>query len=153
MSITRDDLRALHKRYLDAGKGPTASQAHTWIKTMWAWLLETDKIESDQLAPVKLKLPRPQRTGVYTDAEIVAIWQAAYKLAGYSPERAIYTYLMVLLTPRKTALAMMRWSDLDPDMKVWTTPDQYVKRALTAKPSTYRTPLPTVARKLMWELE
>lgn len=156
VSITRDDLRAVHKRYLDGGQQAAAGHAHTQIKTLWAWLDENEKVQPgwiDPLARVRLKLPKKVRTDVYSDAELLAIWNAAGKLIeGKYRNFGFYTRLMVLLAPRKTSLALLTWGDLDDKLTVWTTPAELVKQSKTANQRTYRTPLPAMARNLLEDL-
>ena len=60
--------------------------------------------------------------------------------------------LMILLAPRKTALAMMNWIDLDRQITLWTTPDYLVKKAKGAKKRVYRTPLPPAAQNMLKKL-
>ena len=62
----------------------------------------------------------------------------------------------MLLAPRKTALALMRWQDLheefDQDNKttlVWETPHELIKAKKKAKARTYVTPLPARAMRIL----
>ena len=56
----------------------------------------------------------------------------------------------MLLAPRKTALALLRWGHLKEDLTVWTTPPELVKqRKSVKKPRSYYTPLPKMARDIL----
>jgi integrase len=54
---------------------------------------------------------------------------------------------LILLAPRKTALANMRWADIKDD--VWITPFEFTKSKKTAKPRTYQTPLTPLAVRIL----
>ena len=84
-------------------------------------------------------------TGVYSDAEIKAMWNAADRID--TAAAGAYFKLLILLAPRKSALAGMRWSDIKDD--VWTTPFELTKSKKTAKPRTYQTPLPPLAVRIL----
>lgn len=149
-SIQRADARELLKALQDEGKHATAIVTLSWLKTMWRWLAEEEIIEHALMDPIKLHIAKPRRDRTYSADEVKAIWRAAGKL---DPEECAYMRLMVLLTPRKTALALMRWSDLNNDLTVWTTPADLVKqKKQTAKPRVYKTPLPPAARAILNEL-
>src|SRR5271170_7344605 len=85
------------------------------------------------------------RDRVYSDAEIKSMWNAADKFD--DPAKGAYFKLLVLLGPRKSALAGMKWSDIKDD--VWTTPFEHTKSRKTAKPRTYTTPLPPLAARIL----
>jgi integrase len=79
------------------------------------------------------------------------IWAAADKL---SPVEGAYTKLLLLLAPRKTALAAMRRNHLDADMTTWVTPHELTKskkrqRNLKAKKRVYVTRQPALAQRLL----
>jgi integrase len=101
---------------------------------------------------VAVECQRGTRDKTYTDHEIIAAWKASHRLDLIT---GAYFKLLILLAPRKTALARMRWRDLDPDMTVWTTPPQWVKqskkRALERR-RTYVTPLPSLAQRVLKRL-
>jgi integrase len=86
---------------------------------------------------------------VFSDAELKAIWNAANTL---DPIKGAYVKLLMLLAPRKTALAAMVRKDLDnpDDPTLWTTPHELVKvRKSARKKRTYLTPLPPLARRIL----
>jgi integrase len=89
------------------------------------------------------------RDRVYNDDEVRATWQAADKLG---PVEGSYIKLLILLAPRKSALAAMRRSDLDSldNPTLWTTPHELVKAKKTAsRKRVYLTPLPPLAQRLI----
>jgi hypothetical protein len=68
------------------------------------------------------------------------------------PIAGSYVKLLVLLAPRKTALAGMRRSDLDDidNPTLWTTPFELTKSKKSAsKKRVYLTPLPALAQRIV----
>lgn len=147
VSISPDDLYALTDGLIAEGKIASAHQAHNHIKGLWNWLAERNKIPINPLMAVRLRAPKPRRERVYSDDEVRGIWRAAGKL---SNEECAYIRVMVLLSPRKTALALMKWTNIVDD--VWTTPIDLVKQRKTAKPKVYKTPLPALAKSIVDDL-
>jgi len=61
-----------------------------------------------------------------------------------------YVKLLILLAPRMTALAALRWSHLDPALTLWTTPHEFTKsKKSTVKKRKYLTPLPPLAKRML----
>jgi hypothetical protein len=71
-------------------------------------------------------IERRERDRVYSDTEVVACWNAADQLP---PVERAYAKLLMLLAPRKSALAGMRRADLDDpnNPTCWVTPFELVK--------------------------
>lgn len=157
-SITRTDCRERIKEIVASGEAKnkkkkmhaTGRQSLAWIKTLWKWLAGQELIEHDTMHPVTMTFQKPSRDRVYSDKEIRSIWRAAGKLPA---EEQVYVRLMILLAPRKTALAAMMWGDLDQAMGLWTTPDNYVKKRKLAPKRTYKAPLPKLARAVLSKLK
>jgi integrase len=86
------------------------------------------------------------RTRVYSDHEIKLIWNAADKLKS---EEGAYVKLLLLLAPRKSALAALKYSDLKDG--IWTTPWELTKskKKSQEKNRTYLTPLPPLAQRIL----
>ena len=95
---------------------------------------------------------RRTRDRVYSDDEIKAIWKAADRL---DKVEGAYVKLLLLLAPRKNALAAMRRSHLDnPDNPtLWTTPFELTKsKKYLRDPKNRRvfiTPQPALAQRLL----
>jgi hypothetical protein len=140
-TITKQELRELLRGYVGEGKPYKAQTAFSWLKTLFKWAAQEDLVTSSPMEAVTIEIERRERDRVYSDAEIVATWNAASKL---DPIESAYTKLLILLAPRKTALACLRRSHLDDptDPKVWTTPWEFVKgRKRSAKKRVYVCPL------------
>jgi integrase len=99
---------------------------------------------------VSIEYEKRERDRVYSDAEIAATWNAANQL---DPIEGAYVKLLILLAPRKTALACLRRSHLDnPDQPtLWTTPFELTKsrKKVGKRKREYLTPLPPLAQRIL----
>ncbi len=147
--ITKADALALLDPMIIAGHGPKASITKAWLRTLWRWAAwERGIVPAPIMDPVKVRYAKRERDRVYSDDELRAIWLAAGKL---DAEKRAYFRLLLLLAPRKSALAGMRWSDIEDG--VWTTPHALTKsrKSATAKRE-YLTPLPKLAKEILAQL-
>jgi hypothetical protein len=125
-SIDKTDLRSLLRGFIADGHPYKAAVAHAWLKKLYRWAFEEDLVAVPLMDGVRIEFERRTRDRVYSDDEIKALWQAADRL---DVESGSYLKLLILLAPRKTALAMMRWQDLDSQDQptLWTTPFELTK--------------------------
>jgi integrase len=153
--ITKQDLRELLRGFIDDGHPYKAKIAHTWLKKLFRWAAEEDYVPASIMEAVRIDIERRERTraggapAVYSDAEIAACWNAAAQL---SAVESAYVKLLILLAPRKSALAGMRRAHLDDadNPSLWTTPHELTKsRKTLAKKREYKTPLPPLAARIL----
>ena len=150
--INKHDVRTLLRGYVAEGHPYKAAVARAWLKKLWRWAAEEDYVTSPIMEAVSLNYQKRKRDDwVFSDDEIKATWRAADKL---SPVEGAYIKLMILLAPRKTALACLRKSHLDdPDNPaVWVTPLQLTKSRKTTDKRQYLTPLPGLAQRIIKRL-
>jgi hypothetical protein len=145
-SITKDDarvlLRGIKAEELHA-KGIVTQQ---WLKKLWKWACREDIVTANMMDAVDVPFEKKRRTRVYSDEEIRAIWHAADKM---DPIAGAYFKLLVLLAPRKTALASTRWSHINADLTLWTTPNELTKSTKRKTDRKYYTPLPPLAQRIL----
>jgi integrase len=146
--ITKADARTLLEGFVAEGHGPKAGLTLAWLRTLWRWAYKRDIVAGPIMDAVTIEFEKNVRDRVFTDDEIKTIWQAGDKL---DPIEGGYIKLLVLLAPRKTALAGMRRSELDDadNPTVWTTPHERTKSKKTAKKREYLTPLPPLAQRIL----
>jgi integrase len=148
-AITKRDAYNLLEAFIAEGHGPKAGLTLAWLKTLWRWAYKRDLVASPVMDAVEIHFEKGKRDRVFTDDEVKAIWRAADQLG---PIEGGYIKLLVLLAPRKTALAGMRRSELDDanNPTVWTTPHERTKSKKTArKKRVYLTPLPPLAQRIL----
>lgn len=149
-SITKRDAYDLLEGFVADGHGPKAGLTLAWLRTLWRWAYKRDLVASPIMDAVEIHYEKNERDRVYSDDEIKAIWKAAEQL---SQVEAGYIKLLLLLAPRKTALARLSLADLDDPKSpsLWTTPHELTKSKKTAKNKkrVYLTPLPPLAQRIL----
>ena len=143
-SITKKDAYKLLDQFVADGTPHKARVTLAWLQKTFGVGHGNATWSRHRFLDWSRSSSRKNSDRVYTDAEIKAMWGAADQL---EPAAAAYFKLLLLLAPRKSALAGMRWSDIKDD--VWVTPFELTKSRKTAKPRTYQTPLPPLAMRIM----
>jgi integrase len=147
-SINEDDAYALLKPIKAAGHEPKAEVTLALVKTLWRWAKKRKWVPASVIMDdVEFHYIKKPRDRCWSDDEIKTIWAAANKLEDKSA--GAFIKLLILFAPRKTALAGMRWSDLDSELSLWTTPFEFTKSRRTAKKRVYLTPLPPLAQRII----
>jgi integrase len=148
-SITKKHAYDLLDGFIADERPYKAAVTLAWLKTLWRWAFRRDLVASPVMDAVEIHFERKERDRVYSEDEIKAIWKAAGKI---SAVEGAYVKLLVLLAPRKSALAGIRVGDLD-DAKnptLWTTPHELTKSKKMAKRKrVYLTPLPPLAQRII----
>lgn len=149
--ITARDIRGRLEAIRDGDKDRApapymANRTHSYLKTFFSWCAEPG-IEIVETSPMwGMKKPfngEASRDRFYDDAEIAAIWKAADKGATY--HRAIIK-LMILTGKRKTALASMRWPEID-ETGLWTPPPDLQRKRGNKR--NHAIPLPDLALQII----
>ena len=145
-TITRGDAFAMADQLVKDGHGPKAKVTVAWLRKLWRWAYKREIVAAPVMDAVEVDYQKRVRDRTFDDAEIKAIWQAAERLTA---AEAAFVKLALLLAPRKTALAAMKWDDIDSAAALWTTPPEYTKSRKTSKPRRYFTPLPPLAQRIL----
>jgi integrase len=144
----RLQVRTRLRQLIAGGHHDQARLLKAWISKMFAWAAGQEIIARSPLANLDIAIQKTKRSRFFSDDEIKAIWRAADQL---EPEEGTFVKLVMLLAPRKIALAAMTSSDLDSldTPTVWETPFDLVKaRKTTREERVYLTPLPPLAQRL-----
>ena len=124
---------------------PEGEGAIAWLRKLWRWAFEREIVAAPIMDAVKVRYQKRVRDRTFDDTEIKAVWQAAEQLTAVE---SAFVKLALLLAPRKTALAAMKWNDIDGAL--WTTPNEYTKSRKTSDPRRrYFTPLPPLAQRIL----
>jgi integrase len=148
-SITKQEVRDLLHGFIADGHPYKAGVTYRWLKKLWRWAAQWDYVTSPMMEAVSIEYEKRERDRVYSDAEIKSCWHAADQL---NPVEGAYIKLLILLAPRKTALACMCRSHLDDadNPTLWTTPHELTKsKKSSAKKREYKTPLPPLAQRIL----
>ena len=148
--ISKQDVRAMLEGFIDKGHPYKAAVSHAWLKKLWRWAAQQDLVTNPIMEAVSIEIEKRERDRVYSDAEIKATWDAANKL---DPVEGAYIKLLMLLAPRRTALACLRRSHLDDadNPTLWTTPWELTKsrKRVVKRKRVYLTPLPPLAQRIL----
>ena len=94
------------------------------VSKMFNWALECDIIETSPCAGVRRPSAERSRERVLDDDELRRVWHGAVALGfPWGP----ITQLLILTGQRRDEVAMMRWSEVDLDKRLWTLPGERVK--------------------------
>ncbi len=148
-TITRKDAQDLVDGMIAAGHAPKAARTLSVLRKFWRWCWKRDLVDAPIMDAVECVYEKQVRDRVYDDDEVRQIWKAAGKLTKVEES---YFKLLLLLAPRKTALAQMERSHLklDGEVPVWVTPFELTKSKKTmTKKRTYVTPLPPLAVRML----
>ncbi len=148
-SISKQEVRELLRGFIADGHPYKARVTQSWLKKLWRWAAQEDFVSNPMMEAVSIEYEKRSRERVYSDAEIAACWHAASQL---DPIESAYVKLLILLAPRKTALACMRRSQLDDadNPTLWTTPFELTKsKKSSPKKREYKTPLPPLAQRIL----
>lgn len=142
--IKPTEIRDLLRGFIADGHQRKAAITKTWLKKLWRWAYDEDHVPVPVIKGIdNVKTVKGARDRVYSDAEIKAIWKAADQL---DDAEGAFAKLLLLLAPRKTALATIRSPDVDEAKTLWTTPHEATKsRKSSDKENVYLTPLPPLA--------
>src|SRR4029078_8359326 len=125
-----------------------------WLKKLWRFAYSEDLVPANIMDGVNVEIEKRERDRVYTAQEIKNIWKATQS-NHLSFEEGAYVKLLMLLAPRKTALAYLQRSHLDDsdNPTIWTVPQHLVKmRKRTNKKRVYVIPLPPLAKRIVKQL-
>lgn len=143
-------IRTLLRGFIQDGHPYKAAITKRWLAKLWRWAYNEDYVAVPLIKGLdNIETEKRVRDRVYSDAEVKAIWKAADQL---DPQSGGFIKLLVLLAPRKTALASARAADFDSvsSPTLWTTPFELTKsRKNAAKKRVYLTPLPPLAKRIV----
>jgi integrase len=148
--ITKADARTLIRGFINEGHPYKASVTKAWLRKLWRWAAGEDLVAAPIMDALGIPIEKQPHERFYDDAETAAIWNASDCLS--DPAHTAYFKLLVLLAPRKSALAGMKWSDIEvkDGHQIWTTPHEFTKtKKSSAKKRVYRTPLPPLAQRIL----
>jgi integrase len=131
--ITAADIRKLLETIRDGRKGVKprpylSNRVHAYLSGFFRWCSEPG-IEKVARSPM-LGLRRPwegeeARQRFFSDDELRALWKAGDSMGGVA---GAYLKMLLLTGKRRTALAGMRWEDIDDEAGFWTPPSDGQRR-------------------------
>jgi integrase len=120
---------------------PYGRSLHSTLGAFLSWCLKNRRIDANPCAAVHKPPAGAPRERVLSDEEIVAVWRGSETLA--APYTAMVK-LLILTGGRVREVAGLRWSELSPDLSLWTLRKERVKNGRE-----HRLRLPPAARGII----
>lgn len=133
-AIVKDDVNELldakagrrerRRKGTQGGAGVQANRVLTRLRTLFAWALAEDLIDSDPSARVLARGEETSRDRWLSDDEVRWFW-AGCNAAGW-PFGPLFK-LLLLTAQRRDEVGGMRWIELDLKKRIWTIPRERAK--------------------------
>lgn len=140
--IRRRDIIALIESIAGERGGYMANRTLGALSKIFNWLVARDVLEASPCTGVEPPHKEIARDRILSDDEVIPLWRACD-----DPIHGIFgpLFKLLLLTgQRRGEVAGMRWSELDPDLTLWTLPAERTKNG-----HRHEVPLSTQARELI----
>jgi integrase len=144
--LTRTEAVNVLDNLASAGKVAIAGRTLAYARACYTWAQKRGKVADNPFAGLPVTAGTTERERVLADAELGRVWTAASAM----PE-PFGPFLRVLLLTlcRRDEVAGMRWSELSPDLTIWTIPGARMKKGaahVVALPEAARVALRTIKR-------
>ena len=124
-ALTKARIVKIQDALTKDGKHASASRLAAYGRAAYAWAEKRGTLPTNPFEGLPTGAAAVVRDRLLTDAEIGSIWNAACTM----PEPAgPFARLALLTLARREEVAGMRWSEILPDLSVWTIPAQRMKR-------------------------
>jgi hypothetical protein len=124
-ALTKARIVAIQDTLTKEEKHASASRLTAYGRACFTWAVKRGTLALNPFQGLPTGAAAVARDRLLTDDEIGAIWNAACTM----PEPAgPFVRLALLALARREEVAGMRWSEISPDLSVWTIPAQRMKR-------------------------
>jgi integrase len=124
--ITRGDAVNALDSLVKGGKAAMAARTLAYARAAFHWAQKRGKVAHNPFQGLPISTSTAARERVLSDSELAEVWGAAGTL-GY-PWGPFFR-LALLTLQRREEVAGMRWSELAPDLSIWTIPTTRMKNA------------------------
>jgi integrase len=124
-ALTKARVLKVQDDLTKAGKHASAGRLVAYGRAAYGWAVKRGRLALNPFQGLPTGAAAATRDRLLTDQEIGAIWNAA--LAMPEPSGP-FVRLALLTLARRDEVAGMRWSEISPDMSVWTVPADRMKR-------------------------
>jgi integrase len=123
--LSRADAVNVLDKVVQAGTPAIAGRTLAYARACYGWAQKRGKVPSNPFASLPIQAGVVARERVLTDEELGRVWNAAEVMP--EPWGPLFQVLMLTLA-RREEVAAMRWSELSPDLAIWTIPSARMKR-------------------------
>jgi integrase len=124
-ALTKARIVGVQDTLAKAGKHASAGRLVAYGRACFGWAVKRGRLASNPFQGLPAGTAAASRDRLLTDQEIGAIWRAA---CGMAEPAGPYIRLALLTLARREEVAGMRWSEISPDLSVWTIPSYRMKR-------------------------
>ncbi len=118
-SFRRGDLTELTDRLIVSRKPMAAHRVYGTATRIFNWALNRGDIDASPFVAMKPPVKKVARDRALKEHEIKALWPVLTEMAyPFGPLQQ----LLLLLGQRRSEVAEMRWSEVNPDKREWTIP-------------------------------
>jgi integrase len=121
--ISREDAVDALDELVKAGKAAMAGRTLAYAHAAFRWAQKRGKIKSNPFQGLPIAAGAADRERVLTDAELGEIWEATGNEYPWGP----FFRLALLTLQRREEVAGLRWSELTPDLSLWSLPGSRTK--------------------------
>ena len=111
--------------FAKAGHGSMAGRTMAYARACFRWAEKRGKVPNNPFTGLPITACTTERERVLTREELGRVWSAAANMS--YPWGPVFRLLLLTLT-RRDEVAGMRWSELSPDLSIWTIPGHRMKR-------------------------
>ena len=123
-ALTRAEAVGVLDALARSGRAAMAGRTLAYARACYAWALKRGTVPGNPFQGLPISTGSEARDRVLTDAEVGAIWRAAGTMGWpFGP----LVRLLLLTAQRRDEVAGLRWSELSPDLAVWTVPKERAK--------------------------
>jgi len=115
--IARAEIINVLDKLVRSTKAVTAARSLAYARAAFNWAAKREKIAQNPFVGLPVATITAERERVLTDAELADMW-AAIETMGY-PWGPFFC-IAILTLQRREEVAAMRWSEIAPDLSVWT---------------------------------
>jgi integrase len=122
--ITREDAVNALDELVKSGKAAMAGRTLAYARAAFRWAQKRGKVPANPFQGLPISAGATERERALSDFEIAEVWGAASEMEyPWGP----FFRLALLTLQRREEVAGMRWSELAPDLSLWTIPGPRMK--------------------------
>jgi hypothetical protein len=146
--LSKAEAVAVLDGLLKAGSAAMAGRTLAYARACYAWAEKRGKVPANPFTGIPIGAAAVARERVLSAGEVGRVWNAALGMP--EPWGPLFR-LLVLTLARREEVAGMCWSELAPDLAVWTIPGARMKRpgARMKRGQAHAVALPEAAREAL----
>lgn len=122
--ITRADAVNALDKLAKGGKAAMAGRTLAYARAAFQWAQKRGKVVGNPFMGLPISAGATERDRVLSDTELAEIWTA---VDGTAYPFGPFFKIAILTLQRREEVAGMRWSELSPDLRMWTIPGPRIK--------------------------